>query len=98
MRPLLICCQTFSFVACHGAAPIGLNTSTNDSDARGALSKAMKSMLAAKSYRARVESSTSNGTTSKTTIEFVVAGSFSPDTRSHYTRACRDQTRDNRGG
>ena len=76
MKPLLICCLTFSFVACHGATPIGMNTSTNDSDARGALSKAMKSMLAAKSYRARVESSTSNGTTSKTTIEFVAPDHF----------------------
>jgi len=49
-------------------------------DARTGLSKAMNAMLAARSYRARVESSTSNGTSSKTLVEFA-----SPD-HFHLTR------------
>jgi len=49
-------------------------------DARATLSKAMNAMLAARSYRARLESSTSNGTRTTTLVEFV-----SPD-HFHLTR------------
>ena len=68
-------------VACSRVIPAGIHTSTSNAlDARDGLTKAMQSMLAAKSYRARVESTTSTGTTSTTTIEFVA-----PD-RFHLTR------------
>ena len=77
MKLFLISCVILGSVACHGAVPIGLNTTAgNTIDARNDLSKAMRSMLAAKSYRARVESTTSSGTTSTTTIEFVAPDHF----------------------
>lgn len=64
-------------LACHSALPTGLHTKASDtSGARDSLTKAMQSMLAAKSYRARVESTTSSGTTSKTIIEFVAPDHF----------------------
>lgn len=77
MKCFLFCCAILGSVACHGALPSGLHTSASDTlDARDDLSKAMKSMLAAKSYRARVESTTSSGTTSTTSIEFVAPDHF----------------------
>jgi len=77
MKRFLFCCAILSSVACHGALPVGLHTSASDtSDAQASLTKAMQSMLAAKSYRARVESTTSSGTSSKTTIEFVAPDHF----------------------
>lgn len=77
MRRLLLCSVILCLVACRNVIPLGVRTSASDSsDPRSALSAAMKSMLAAKSYRARVESSTSSGTTSTTTIEFVAPDHF----------------------
>jgi len=77
MKRFLISCVILGSVACHGAIPVGLNTTAgNTIDARNDLSRAMRSMLAAKSYRARVESTTSSGTTSTTTIEFVAPDHF----------------------
>ena len=75
MKRFFLCCLILGFVACSRAIPVGLHASAT-SDARGDLTKAMRSMLAAKSYRARVESTTSNGTTSVTTIEFVAPDHF----------------------
>jgi hypothetical protein len=76
MKRFLFCSVMLGFVACRGVIPVGLKTATSDSlDARDSLTKAMQSMLAAKSYRARVESSTST-TTSTTTIEFVAPDHF----------------------
>jgi len=59
----------------NGLIPV--TTSTNP---RGDLTKAMSAMLSAKSYRARMDSSTSNGTKSRMIMEFVA-----PD-RYHLTR------------
>jgi hypothetical protein len=77
MKRLFLCCVILSFVACSRVIPAGLHKSVGDTfDARGNLAKAMQSMLDAKSYRARVESSTSSGTTSTTSIEFVAPDHF----------------------
>src|SRR5215468_6478465 len=81
MKRFFLCCVILGSVACSRAIPSGLHPSTNDTaDARGDLTRAMQAMRDAKSYRARVESTSSSGTTSKTTIEFVA-----PD-RFHLTR------------
>lgn len=76
MKRLFLCGVILSFVACSRVIPAGLNKSTEEIDARGNLVKAMQAMLEAKSYRARVVSTTSSGTTSKTTIEFVAPDHF----------------------
>jgi hypothetical protein len=77
MKRFFLCCVILGFVACSRVIPSGLHNSTGETvDARGDLIKAMRSMLDAKSYRARVESTTSSGTTSKTTIEFVAPDHF----------------------
>jgi len=77
MQRFLLCCVMLGFVACSRAIPVGLRTSTSDNlDARASLAHAMQSMLAAKSYRARAESTTSNGTKSTTKIEFVAPNHF----------------------
>ena len=77
MQRFLLCCAMIGFVACSRAIPVGLRTSTSDNlDARASLISAIKSMLAAKSYRARAESTTSSGSTSTTTIEFVAPDHF----------------------
>ena len=76
---LVLCCilSVVTFVS-------GSNTSDGSVseafDARANLARAMNAMLAARSYRARVESSTSNGTSSTTIVEFA-----SPD-HFHLTR------------
>ena len=77
MQRFLVFCVMLGSIACRGAIPSGLHTyASNALDARDGLTKAIQSMLAAKSYRAQVESSTSNGTKSKTTIEFVAPDHF----------------------
>ena len=77
MQRFLLCCVILGFVSCSRAIPVGLRTSTSDNlDARASLTSAIKSMLAAKSYRARVESTTSTGTISTTAIEFVAPDHF----------------------
>ena len=77
MKRLFLCFVILGFVACSRVIPAGLHKSAEETlDARGNLTKAMQAMLDAKSYRARVESTTSSGTTSKTTIEFVAPDHF----------------------
>ena len=76
MKQLFLCFVVLGFVACSRVIPAGLQNSTDEPDARGNLVKAMQAMLDEKSYRARVESTTSSGTTSKTTIEFVAPDHF----------------------
>lgn len=76
MKRFFLCGVILGFVACSRVIPAGLHKSTEEIDARAKLVKAMQSMLDAKSYRARVESMTSSGTTSKTTIEFVAPDHF----------------------
>jgi hypothetical protein len=77
MKRFLLCCVILGFVACSRVIPVGLHPSTSNTlDARGSLTRAMQTMLAAKSYRARVQSTTSSGTTSTTSIEFVAPDHF----------------------
>jgi hypothetical protein len=59
-----------------------VNPVTASTDPRGDLTKAMSAMLAAKSYRARMVSSSSNGTNSTTVIEFVAPDRFHMTTES----------------
>ena len=76
MKRFFLCCLILGLVACSRVIPAGLHKSTEEVDARANLVKAMQAMLDAKSYRARVESTSSSGTTSKTTIEFVAPDHF----------------------
>lgn len=84
MKLRLLFCLVVAGATCIGPIVSGSTTSPSaaraGADARAGLSKAMKAMLAARSYRARVESSTSSGTTSTTLVEFA-----SPD-HFHLTR------------
>lgn len=79
-RRLLFCLIVAGTAAFVCAFCRGTRCAGKTADARAGLSKAMNAMLAARSYRARVESSTSNGTSSKTLVEFA-----SPD-HFHLTR------------
>ena len=81
---LLVCCLALT-AACSRTVPsgggpaespaAGANTAKASSDPRGALAESLNSMLAAKSYRAHVVSSSSRGATN-VTAEFVAPDRF----------------------
>src|SRR5688500_8777734 len=81
----LLCWFLVLTTACGGIRSISKKTPGGDSpttstDPRGDLTKAMRAMLDAKSYRAQMATSTSDGTKSMMILEFVA-----PD-RYHLTR------------
>jgi hypothetical protein len=76
LKVFLSCCLLVPAAGCRkthsdGAGTSSVNPITATTDPRGAVTKAMSAMLAAKSYRARWVTSSSSGTNSTMMLEFV---------------------------
>ncbi|MDT5156016.1 MAG: hypothetical protein QOH51_373 [Acidobacteriota bacterium] len=83
---LALCTLLLAFAACNSAPPGGGSASTTtggggkaggaavvsaNDDPLNVMTRAMRAQLDAKSYRSNIDSSTSNGTTSKLLVEYV---------------------------
>ena len=73
---LLYCCILLLSVGCSGSKSSAGSAISAGVDPRGQLIKAMRAMLAATSYRSRMLSSGSGGTSSSTVLEFVAPDRF----------------------